>query len=266
MPAPRSLLCALALLACNEGKPATNGDSGTPPPAAAPTYSLEVLNRWPHDTGAFTQGLEIVEGTLYEGTGEYGRSTVRVADLASGTVRRRIDLPKEYFGEGITLLGGKLYQITWKEQRGFVYDPATLRQTGTFEYAGEGWGLTNNGRHLIMSDGSPRLRWIDPQTFRVTRTLDVTDQGLPVEELNELELIDGVLYANVWQTTVIARIDTTTGRVQSWLNAGDLLSPADRQRPVDVLNGIAWDRTNRRLFLTGKNWPAMFEVRVREGN
>jgi glutamine cyclotransferase len=161
-------------------------------------------------------------------------------------------------------MGGKLYQLTWKSQKGFVYDAATLRQTGTFAYPGEGWGLTNNGRALIMSDGSDSLRWIDPTTFAPTKVLRVTDQGLPVGQLNELELVKGELWANVWQTTTIARIDTATGRVNSWVGVGELLTSADRADPVDVLNGIAHDRATDRLFVTGKYWPAMFEIRVRE--
>lgn len=262
---PRRFLLALLALACTESAPASDGNaSAATLPAAAPVYPVEVVRRWPHDPGAFTQGLEIAGDTVFESTGEYGRSSIRIVDLATGTVRRQVDLPKELFGEGVTRLGGRLYQLEWKGQRGFIYDPATLRQTGTFPYTGEGWGLTNNGAALLMSDGSSRIRWLDPRTFQVIRTLEVTDQGLPVSQLNELELVDGVLYANVWQTTTIARIDTTTGRVRSWLGVGDLLTSADRSDPVDVLNGIAYDRTSRRLLLTGKLWPAMFEVRVRE--
>jgi len=263
---PFIAVAALALAACTEdGKSASNGSVPPPVEPAAPVHSVEVVRRWPHDPGSYIQGLEIVDGTVYESAGEYGRSSIRVVDLATGAIRRKVDLPKEYFGEGATLLNGKLYQLTWKEHKAFVYDPATLRQTGVFEYPGEGWGLANNGKSLIMSDGSDSLRWLDPATFQVTKVLRVTDQGLPVSQLNELELVDGLLYANVWQTTTIARIDTTTGRVHSWINPGELLTAADRaDAPVDVLNGIAWDSAGKRLFLTGKLWPAMFEVKVKE--
>lgn len=262
---PRTLLLAALALACKGGESASDGQANAAPlPVSAPTYGVQVVRRWPHDPSAYTQGLEIVGDALYEGTGMEGQSSVRIVDLATGSPRRKIDLPKEYFGEGITVLGGRLYQLTWKSEKGFVYDAATLRQTGTFAYTGEGWGLTNDGTSLIMSDGTNTIRWIDPKTFQVTRTVAVTDQGIPVTQLNELELIDGVIWANVWQTTTIARIDPATGQVNSWINVGDLLNSADRSEPVDVLNGIAYDKASHRLFLTGKYWPAMFEVRVKE--
>lgn len=268
MPAPRSLLLGLALLACNsDAKTASNGSTDTAPAApAAPVVGVEVVRRWPHDPGAYTQGLEIVDSVLYEGTGIEGQSSVRIVDLATGAVRKKVDLPRPHFGEGITVLGGKLYQITWKSQRAFVYDAATLRQTGTFTYQGEGWGLTNDGRSLIMSNGSDTLVWRDPATFKVTRAVAVTDRGLPVTQLNELELVNGLVYANVWQARTIARIDPATGQVKSWIETGELLTSADRAEPVDVLNGIAYDRAKGRLFLTGKYWPAMFEVKIKEGN
>ena len=262
----RALPLLLAALACTgDGRAGGDGQaSAAPVSRSAPTDGVEVVRRWPHDPGAYTQGLEIVDGTLYEGTGMEGQSSVRIVDPATGALRKKVDLPRPYFGEGITVLGGKLYQLTWKSETGFVYDAATLRRTGTFSYTGEGWGLTNDGTSLIMSDGTNTLRWLDPKTFQVTRTVQVTDQGIPVTQLNELELIDGVVWANVWQTTTIARIDPATGQVKSWVDVGDLLTSADRAEPVDVMNGIAYDRANRRLLLTGKYWPAMFEVKVRE--
>jgi glutamine cyclotransferase len=203
---------AIALLgACTR-----DASEGKQPPAdgTTPTVTPEVVRRGPHDPTAFTQGLEFHDSTLYESTGLEGQSTVRHVNLATGAVRKQVRLPAEYFGEGITVLGGKLYQLTWKSERGFVYDAATLAQTGTFEYDGEGWGLTNDGQSLIMSNGTNTLRFLDPTTFQLRRTMAVTDAGgYPVTQLNELEWVRGEIWANVWQSEMVARIDPATGRL-----------------------------------------------------
>jgi glutaminyl-peptide cyclotransferase len=183
-------------------------------------------------------------------------------DLKTGKVRQKVDLPARHFGEGLALLKGKLYQLTWKDQVGFIYDAATLKQTGEFRYTGEGWGLTTDGTSLILSDGTNRLRFIDPDTFKVTRTVEATHQGKPVNHLNELEYIDGEIYANIWGADLIARLDPATGRATGVINCTALFPPARRTTPEQVLNGIAWHPETRRLLITGKWWPEVFEVRL----
>ena len=222
--------------------------------------TYQVINRYPHDPGAFTQGLIFDNGLLYESTGLHGRSSLREVDLATGAVRRRVNVPAEYFAEGMTMLEGRIYQLTWQSQVGFIYDAATLAQVGQFSYMGEGWGLTHDRHLLIMSDGTNRIRFLDPVDFRVVRTIGVVDgSGDPVTRLNELEYIEGQIYANVWQTNAIARIDPASGRILGWIDLAGLL-PAGT--PGDVLNGIAYDAASRRLFVTGKLWPYLFEIRV----
>lgn len=256
--------CVLvALAACGD----LTRDSGSsaaklPPPPPAPTERVETVRSWPHDTSAFTQGLAYGNGVLYESTGRYGQSSVRRVEPETGRVLQETDLPAELFGEGLALLGDRLFQITWKEGTGFVYDRNTLRSEGTFAYDGEGWGLTTDGRELILSDGTYRLRFLDPNTFQVTRTLDVTDGGGYVYELNELEWVRGEIWANVWQTDRIARIDPESGRVVGWLDLAGLLPAAERTPQTDVLNGIAYDAAGNRLLVTGKLWPRLFQIRV----
>jgi glutaminyl-peptide cyclotransferase len=234
-------------------------------PRTIPTQSYEVVNSWPHDPQAFTQGLVFHNGALLESTGQQGRSTVRRVNLTTGEVIQQVNLPSEYFGEGMTVLNGKIYQVTWENERGFIYNAETLRPEGNFSYQGEGWGLTNDGRYLILSDGSNQLRFLDPSNFRVVRTINVSENGLPLRELNELEYIRGEIYANVWHRDRIARIDANDGRILGWIDLTGLL-PAD-QRPSDpeaVLNGIAFDENGNRLFVTGKLWPRLFEIRLRD--
>lgn len=228
---------------------------------ATPQYAVRVAARHPHDRQAFTQGLQLHDGVLFESTGEVGRSSVRHVELATGQVRRQADLPSPHFGEGITIHDGRVYQLTWKSQRGYVYDAATLAVADSFTYAGEGWGLASDGEALWMSDGTSRLRVVSPAGFQVQRTVQVTDGGRPVPYLNELEWVDGELWANVWLTEWIARIDPATGTVTGWIDARGLLT-ADERRSVDVLNGIAHDPATGRVLLTGKWWPAVFEVEV----
>jgi glutamine cyclotransferase len=227
-----------------------------------PTYSYSVVNAWPHDRGAFTEGLVYWGGMLIESTGLYGQSTLRKVDLETGAVRQKVDMPAKYFGEGIAVLGDRIYQLTWLSQRGFIYDVNTLKLVGEFPFTGEGWGLTTDGRFLIMSDGSNRIRFIDPATFQVARSIDVFAHGRPVNMLNELEFIKGELYANVWQTKFIVRIDPSSGRILGSVDFIGLLPEADYTKDTDVMNGIAYDSQGDRLFVTGKNWPKLFEVKV----
>ncbi|GIV85068.1 MAG: glutamine cyclotransferase [Candidatus Roseilinea sp.] len=233
--------------------------SPTAPPPAVITYTYTVVGTYPHDPTAFTQGLVYADGVLYESTGLYGRSSLRRVALETGEVLQRHDLPAEYFGEGLTLFDGRLIQLTWQNHTGFVYDAASFALQQTWAYPTEGWGLTHDGAHLIMSDGSATLRFLDPTTFQVQREVLVTDGGRPVVRLNELEYVNGEVFANVWQTDRIARIDPKTGRVLGWIDLSGLLAPEER-RGADVLNGIAYDAQDGRLFVTGKLWPKLFEI------
>ncbi len=253
--------------------------SGALTPTAQPyrptEYTYEVVASWPHDHDAFTQGLVYdSSGTLYESTGLNGRSSLREVELETGAVRRKVDVDSRYFAEGLTELGGRLYQLTWQHHVGFVYDAATFAKAREFSYTGEGWGLTHDGHSLIMSDGTNEIRFLDPETFEVRRTIRVFRDGQPLRNLNELEYIDGQIYANVWLTDYIARIDPRTGWLTGWIDMSGLLSsggvppggvPPGGVPPgggdADVLNGIAWDPAGGRIFVTGKLWPKLFEVR-----
>jgi glutamine cyclotransferase len=225
-----------------------------------PVATYTVRHVYPHDPRAFTQGLEYHDGVLYEGTGLNGESSLRKVDLATGKVLQQIAVPPEYFGEGITLWGQTILQLTWQSQIGFVYDRATFKLLRTFRYTGEGWGLTHNGTELIMSDGSASLRFLDPKTMTEKRRLLVTDAGIVIRDLNELEWVNGEIYANIWQTNFIARISPASGHVTGWIDLTGLLSPEDRRGGAEVLNGIAFDAAGRRLFVTGKLWPKLFEI------
>lgn len=237
--------------------------SALPAQALAPVYGYRVVRSYPHDPNAFTQGLFFHNGQLYESTGLEGRSGIRRVDLQSGRSLQQQALDSRYFGEGSVAVGDQLYQLTWRSQIGFIYDIRTFRAVGSFRYAGEGWGLTHDGRRIIMSDGTPQLRFLQPGTMRELGRITVTDDGRPIAALNELEFVQGEVYANVWQTDLIARIDPASGRVTGWINLAGLLSPADRARSrPDVLNGIAWDPRGRRLFVTGKQWPRLYEIQL----
>jgi glutamine cyclotransferase len=233
---------------------------------AAPIEGYRVVHTYPHDSSAFTQGLVMIGGMLYEGTGLNGRSSVRAMDLATGRVIQSVEVPAQYFGEGLTDWGGNLVELTWKAQRGFVYDRFSMRLVRTFAYKGEGWGLTHDRQHLIMSDGTAVLRFLDPVTFQVVRTLSVSDGGRPVMELNELEYIHGEIYANVWQTDRIARISPQTGKVIAWIDLNGLLAADERTDGNAVLNGIAYDQKSDRVFVTGKLWPKLFEIKLVPGS
>lgn len=250
---------AIAVAACREG-------SGTPPDEtetmgpSAPVATVEQVRSYPHDSTAFTQGLLWRNGRLYESTGRYEQSTLRLVELETGRVIRRVALGRQYFAEGLAAVGDSLYQLTWKEGVAFVWDPETLTEIGKLQYSGEGWGLTSDGRRLIVSDGSSYLTFVDPRTFQVDTTLRVMDGARPVDQLNELEWVRGEIWANVWHTTRIARIDPATGRVKGWLELSALIPPVTDQEAV--LNGIAYDEAADRLLVTGKLWPRLFEIRV----
>lgn len=234
-------------------------------PSEITNYTYKIINRFPHDSAAFTQGLIYQDGILYEGTGRYGQSSLRQVDLETGNVLVNTTIPEQYFGEGITLFAGKIYQLTWKGQTGFIYDAHSFELLDTFTYPTEGWGLTHDGAQLIMSDGTNNIYFLDPTTLEVNGRLSVyDDQGNPVTRLNELEYINGEIYANVWQTNQIARINPHTGHTTAWIDLTGLLSQENLSQPVDVLNGIAYDAENGRLFVTGKLWPTLFEIALVE--
>jgi glutamine cyclotransferase len=216
--------------------------------------SYRIVKTYPHDKGAFTQGLVFHEGYLYESTGLVGQSTLRKTELETGQIVQQHDVPADYFAEGLARWKDSLIQLTWTSGKGFIYDIATFRQIGEFTYDGEGWGITSDGAHLIMSDGTATLRFVDPKTFKVVRKLTVSDQHKPIVYLNELEFIKGEIYANVWLTSYIVRISPETGAVLGWIDLRGLKTQGD------VLNGIAYDKATDRLFVTGKHWPNIFEI------
>ncbi|MEZ5317384.1 MAG: glutaminyl-peptide cyclotransferase [Vicinamibacterales bacterium] len=229
------------------------------PPAR---FGYRVVNVYPHDANAFTQGLLFQGGVLYESTGQNGQSSLRRVDLTTGKVLAKRDLAEQYFGEGLAAWQDQLIQLTWRAGRGFVYDRDTFAPMREFSYTGEGWGLASDGRRLILSDGSSRLRFLDPATFAETGTLGVRDTGVPVRDLNELEVMNGEILANVWHTDRIARIDPASGAVTGWIDLAGLLKPGEVTNGEAVLNGIAWDAEGGRLFVTGKLWPKLFEIAI----
>ncbi|MEK6284411.1 MAG: glutaminyl-peptide cyclotransferase [Acidobacteriota bacterium] len=258
----------LLILAFMRSSPAgrSNGAAGNTPPVSdgrARQQSYEVINGYPHDPASFTQGLLWRDGGFYESTGLYGQSKLRRLEFPSGRVLKETSLPPQLFGEGLALVDGRLIQLTWTAHRGLVYDVETFRLLQEFNYDTEGWGLTYDGKNLILSDGSSDLFYFDPQTFKPVKTLAVKMNGQPIHELNELEFIDGEIWANVWQSDLVLRIDPSTGQVTSFLNLKGILAPSDRKGTEDVLNGIAYDAEQKRIFVTGKLWPRIFEIRVK---
>lgn len=229
--------------------------------AAAPEYGYQVVHVYPHDHAAFTQGLEYRGGVLYEGTGLEGRSSLRKVKLENGEVLQKIELMPQYFGEGITVINQQIVELTWKHHAGFVYDQNSFRRLRTFNYPGEGWGLTNDGTSIYMSDGTAQIRVWDATTLQEKKRLNVHDGTRAIAELNELEWVRGEIYANVWQTDRIARISPSDGSVVGWIDLTGILPAADREG-VDVLNGIAYDSLGDRLFVTGKLWPKLFEIKL----
>jgi len=234
------------------------GQSGI---GAVPTFTYRIVRVYPHDPNAFTQGLQYVDGVLYEGTGLNGRSSIRKVALETGKVLQQRALPAEHFGEGITVFKNDLFELTWQTHVAFVYDRETFEPRKRFSYPGEGWGLTSDGANLIMSDGTSQLRVIDPSTFTEKRRINVTAAGQPLRELNELEYVKGEIFANIWQTDFIARVAPESGRVTGYIDLRGLLTPSERAN-TDVLNGIAYDAAHDRLFVTGKLWPKLFEIQV----
>lgn len=252
-----------------------------PDPSGVPIYGYRIVNTYPHDPGAFTQGLIFHDGYLYESTGLHGASSLRKVELETGKVLKRRDLPEKYFGEGIAFCGNRLIQLTYQSKIGFIYD-LDLRQVGSFTYTTEGWGLTCDGEHLILSDGTATLRWLDAMTFKMVKQITVTDRGQPVDHLNELEYVKGEIFANVWPGDRIARISPDSGEVTGWINLSGLAqraqasaaaagskgsgkdSKAASGAEMDVLNGIAYDADGDRLFVMGKFWPKLFEIRLQK--
>jgi glutaminyl-peptide cyclotransferase len=227
-----------------------------------PSLDYSVVRVYPHDPTAFTQGLLFHDGFLYESTGRNGASSLRKVKLETGEVVQQRDVPDTYFAEGLALWGTRLLQLTWQTNIGFVYDLTSFAPQGTFNYTGEGWGLAADRTRLIMSDGTPQLRFLDPSTLMVTGTLTVKESGEPVRNLNELEMIGADLFANIWTTDRIVRIDLATGAVTAHLDLDRLRSQLPQGREIDVLNGIAYDGQGKRLFVTGKLWPSLFEIKV----
>jgi glutamine cyclotransferase len=228
-------------------------------PAAVAGY--RVVKVYPHDRQAFTQGLQYVDGDLYEGTGQNGQSGIRKVKLETGEVLQHQPLDAKYFGEGITVWGSTIVQLTWQSEIGFVYDKASFKPIKSFKYVGEGWGLTHDGTRLIMSDGLSALRFLDPVSFKETGRVNVRDNGVAISKLNELEFVKGEILANVWQTSRVARISPKTGDVVGWIDLSGLLD-AREAMGTDVLNGIAYDAKGDRLFVTGKWWPKLFEIKI----
>jgi glutamine cyclotransferase len=230
-------------------------------PERPPVYGYEVVAVYPHDPTAFTQGLEYRDGVLFESTGR-NPSSIRRVRLEDGVVLQKRELDAQFFGEGLTVMGDRILSLTWVGGHGFVWNAETLEPGGTFSYSGEGWGLTHDDSRVILSDGEPRLRFLDPLTLAQTGEVPVTYMGRPLRQLNELEFIEGEVWANVWQTHFIVRIDPATGVVNSVVDLTGLLPDPVADPNDDVLNGIAWDAENRRIFVTGKNWPKLFEIRL----
>jgi len=224
------------------------------------SYTYDVVNVYPHDPNAFTQGLVIENGFLYEGTGLYGNSSLRCVELETGDLIQLYSLPSDLFGEGITIFGNRIYQLTWRSQKGFLYDKHSFDLLREFSYTTEGWGITNDGNQLIMSDGTANLYFMDPETFEIVGKVEVYDNG-PVTNLNELEYVNGEVYANIWLTDKIAKIDPHNGQVTGWIDLTGIYT-LEKSDANDVLNGIAYDAEGDRLFVTGKRWSQLFQIKL----
>jgi glutamine cyclotransferase len=264
------LLAAFALAACGCTDAQNIGSALGSPTFGIPQYTgripvltVKLVRTYPHDPHAFTQGLEYYGGYLYESTGIAGQSTLRKVALDTGQVIQKVGLPSEYFGEGLTIFREKIYQLTWLSKKGFVYNLRTFRQVGEFPYDTEGWGLTHDDRSLIMSDGTNKIRYIDPVSFAVTRTIELYAEGQGVANLNELEHVKGEILANIWHSTRIARVDPRSGQIVAWIDLSSIVAK-EPHREEEVLNGIAYDKLADRLFVTGKNWSKLFEIKVEE--
>ena len=260
-----AVLLLIVCIACGNGDNTNVPKAENAPASNAPAakYGYQILNIFPHDSNAFTQGLILVDGKLLESTGQEGTSSLRNVELQTGKVLKKIDVPPPYFAEGIAVLNGKVYQLTWQHNVGFIYDLQTLERAGQFDYQGEGWGLTTDGQSLIVSDGSNKLKFLDPASFRVTKTISVVDGATPVQQLNELEFVKGEIYANVWHSDRVAVIDPQTGRVKAWIDLTGLMPEGELRDEEAVLNGIAYDQANDKFYVTGKLWPRLFEIKVK---
>lgn len=258
-------LLLIVCVACGNGANTNlpSANAGPVPNGPVSNYGYEIVNIYPHDSNAFTQGLIIVGGKLLESTGQEGSSSLRTVELETGKVLKKVDVPTPYFAEGITVLNGKVYQLTWQHNVGFIYDAQTFDRVGQFNYQGEGWGLTTDGHSLILSDGSNRLKYLDPTNFRVTKTISVVEGTNPIEELNELEFVQGEIYANVWHSDRIAVIDPQSGRVKAWIDLKGLMPEDALSSEEAVLNGIAYDQANSKFYVTGKLWPRLFEIKIK---
>lgn len=270
-----SIITALAFVyfftSCNNNESASETPASTEPAntiAAPASIPYTLIAEYPHDNTAFTEGLQYADGSLYESTGQYGKSDLRKTDLKTGKVLQQQKLDAKYFGEGITVLNDKIYQLTYREKTGFVYDQKTLKQIQTFSYPNEeGWGMTNDGTNIIYSDGSDKLFFLDPNTLKEVKHIDVKDQYGQLFYINELEYINGYIYANQWKTDAIYKIDPKTGNVVGMINLKELRTqtgipqPSADETAPEVMNGIAYDATGNRIFITGKNWPKIFEVK-----
>ena len=253
------MLVGVTMLACAPAPASSIATQRKP----APVQSFKVVATFPHDTSSFTQGLVFADGEMYESTGLQGESTLRRVDITTGRTLQRIDVPAQYFAEGLALVGDELLQLTWQHRLGFVYDRKTFKQKRTFPYQTEGWGIAYDGAaRLIMSDGSDTLTFLDPKTFAPGKTLRVLDAGQSIANLNELEWIEGEIWANVWMTDRIARISPNTGEVNAWIDLSALYPRSQRLPPADVLNGIAYDKATRRIYITGKKWPTLYQISV----
>jgi glutamine cyclotransferase len=261
---------ALAITAVAAPVDSAPGQSQTaapaPAPAEVPVEAARILATHPHDSSAFTQGLFFADGALFESTGQHGESVVREVDLATGKAKREVRLPREYFGEGSTGWGETIISLTWKHGTAFRWDRRTLRQLGTLNYPGEGWGLTQDGKSLILSDGTPELRFLDPKSFAEQRRITVTYQGRPIRRLNELEYVRGEILANIWHQDLIVRIDPASGVITGVIDLRDLAATVPVSDSEAVLNGIAYDDKSGKLYVTGKNWPSLFEIALPTAN
>jgi glutaminyl-peptide cyclotransferase len=248
-------------------KPNVNTNSATTPKntsTAIPVYGYEVLNTYKHDPQAFTQGLVFHDGFLYESTGHYGKSTLRKVELETGKVLQKYDLPDDVFAEGMTILNGKIYQISWQNGRAWQYNLEDFKLIKEFQYAGEGWGLTHDGKNLLMSDGTHIIRVINPENFETIRTIPVfRENNLPLVEINELEWVKGEIWANVWKDSRVARINPENGKIVGWIDFSPMVKEEMREPENDVLNGIAYDEKTDRIFVTGKLWRRLFEIKLK---
>ncbi len=245
--------------------PGAPSSSPTPTPSSnqPKTYTFTVVNTYPHNTSAFTEGLVFADSVLYESTGLNGASSINQVDLITGTIFKRVNLAEQYFGEGIAIVNDSVIQLTWQSGIGFIYDKNTLTLKGNFSFVGEGWGLTYDSNNLIMSNGSSTLTFLDPASFQPTGTVNVVDDNTSLTNLNELEYVNGDIYANIWMQQKIAIINPQTGQVKGYIDLSDIYQPHGLD---DVLNGIAYDQTTGRLFVTGKNWPNLYEITIKPKN